>query len=84
MGQFSGKYHLAFCIVHHSDPGGTTARIELDTQRLNLWRLNFPFEHNRKWVAFEHCRLSRSEQEPRFPWMDRTLRLLIGIDNKNV
>src|SRR5258707_7121430 len=81
--QMSGKNHLSCRIIDQSHARCPAPRINLDSQRLNLWALHRRFEDQRKWVAFVHRRLALFEQEPRIPRMHRVEWLIVRIDHKD-
>jgi hypothetical protein len=84
MTQFSCEDDCTRCIIDQGQPGGLTARIDLQTQRMNLWVLGHGFQDDRKRVAAKNSRFFLREQQARPPWMDRVQRFPVGINDKNV
>ena len=83
MTQFSREDDFTGCIIDQGQPGRLTPRIDLQTERMNLWVLRQCFQDDRKRVAAKNSRFFLCEQQARTSWMDRVERFPVRINDKN-
>jgi hypothetical protein len=84
VGEFCCKDQFPPVIVHHSKPGGSTAGINLETQRVHQWCIHRTLEDHGEWVALEHGGFASLEQQARSARMDRVQRVFIRINDKDL